>query len=224
MIIAIDGPSGSGKTTTAKEVAKKLGYVHINTGAMYRAITFKVIINNINLKDGKAILELLDKTTIEFISDGSKIILDNMIINDDLYSNDINMKVSIVSAIPEVREKLVKYQKKIAKGKNVVLEGRDIGTVVFPNAEFKFFLNADINIRAMRRKKQIEKLGRVESIDVIKKILIDRDSKDESRQDSPLLMADDAIEIDTTNLSIQSQVENIINIVTTKKEMYSKYE
>ena len=215
MIIAIDGPAGSGKTTTARKVSQRLGYIHINTGAMYRGITLKFMREKVNLEDNRAIRKILQNTNLDFEGPLCAIIhLDGHDISTTITSNIVTENVSRISAISQVREKLVEYQRKIAQGKNVVLEGRDIGTVVFPNADFKFYLIADIKIRAERRRKELEATGEYMSIEEIILFLKDRDQKDSSRENSPLIKAKDAIELDTTALSIKEQVNFIINIVT----------
>ena len=160
MVIAIDGPAGSGKSTTAKNVAEKLGFIHINTGAMYRGISLKCIQEDVNMEDAAQLNHLLTHTKFEFAAEGeSALLMDGVDISAEITSVEVTDFVSQVSAISQVREKLVQYQRKMAEGLNVVLEGRDIGTVVFPNAHHKFFLVADIHERARRRKKEMEAKG-----------------------------------------------------------------
>ena len=214
MIIAIDGPAGSGKTTTAHKVALNLGFIHINTGAMYRGIALKFIREKINLENRNDIELALKNTRFHWSGSNSEnILMDGQDITLDIVSSRVTRIVSRISAIPEVRNKLVQNQREIAKDQDVVLEGRDIGTVVFPEAEYKFFLLADINVRAKRRMKQMKYDGEDVSIDEVLFFLKKRDKQDSSRIYSPLKKAEDAIELDTTYLSIDQQVNFIINIV-----------
>ncbi len=219
MIIAIDGPAGSGKTTTALKVAQMLGFIHINTGAMYRGIALKFIREKVNLNDTLTIDRILNNIHLEFSGPNLGIIhLDGEDISTKIRSSLVTENVSLISSILAVRVKLVEYQRQMAKGKNVVLEGRDIGTVVFPNADHKFYLVADIEVRAKRRKKEIESTGEYISMEEVILFLQDRDNKDSSREHSPLMLAEDAIELDTTKLTIDEQVNYIINIVNKKQK------
>jgi cytidylate kinase len=214
MIIAIDGPAGSGKTTTARKVAQILGFIHINTGAMYRGIALKFIREKVNLDDTSAIERILNNTQLDFAGPNNAILyMDGEDISAEIISSMVTENVSQISSISEVRVKLVEYQRKMARGRNVVLEGRDIGTVVFPNADYKFYLVADIEVRAERRKQEIEVTGDHMTKEEIIMYIKDRDQKDSSRQHSPLMKAEDAIEVDTTDLKIEEQVNYIINIV-----------
>ena len=214
MIIAIDGPAGSGKTTTARKVAHILGFIHINTGAMYRGIALKFIREKVNLDDTSAIERILNNTKLDFEGPNNAILyMDGEDISAEIISSMVTENVSQISSISEVRVKLVEYQRKMARGRNVVLEGRDIGTVVFPNADYKFYLVADIEVRAERRKQEIEVTGDHMTKEEIIMFIKDRDQIDSSRQHSPLMKAEDAIEVDTTDLKIEEQVNYIINIV-----------
>ena len=214
MVIAIDGPAGSGKSTTAKNVAEKLGFIHINTGAMYRGISLKCIQEDVNMEDPSQLNHLLTHTKLEFAAEGElTLFMDGVDISAEITSVQVTDFVSQVSAISEVREKLVQYQRKMAEGLNVVLEGRDIGTVVFPNADHKFFLVADIHERARRRKKEMEAKGEVVSLEELTAEMLERDRKDSTRKHSPLKKAEDAVEIDTTGISIEEQVNRIVEIV-----------
>ena len=214
MIIAIDGPAGSGKTTTARKVAQILGFIHINTGALYRGIALKFIREKVNLDDTSAIERILNNTQLDFAGSKNEILyMDGEDISAEIISSMVTENVSQISSISEVRVKLVEYQRKMARGRNVVLEGRDIGTVVFPNADHKFYLVADIEVRAERRKQEIEVTGDHMTKEEIIMFIKDRDKKDSSRQHSPLMKAEDAIEVDTTDLKIEEQVNYIINIV-----------
>ena len=195
-------------------MAEKLGFIHINTGAMYRGIALKCIQKNVNIEDTSKLNHLLTHTKLEFASEGElTLFMDGVDISAEITSVQVTDFVSQVSAISEVREKLVQYQRKMAEGLNVVLEGRDIGTVVFPNADHKFFLVADIHERANRRKKEMEAKGEVVSLEELTSEMEERDRKDSTRKHSPLKKAEDAVEIDTTGISIEEQVNRIIEIV-----------
>ena len=214
MVIAIDGPAGSGKSTTAKFVAEKLGFIHINTGAMYRGITLKCIQGDITMKNSSQLNHLLTNTKFKFAKEGgSALVMDGVDISAEITSAQVTDFVSYVSTISAVREKLVQYQRDMAEGIDVVLEGRDIGTVVFPDAEFKFFLIADIRERARRRKQEMETMGEIVSLAELTTELEERDRKDSTRAHSPLKKAEDAVEIDTTGLSIAEQGNRIVKIV-----------
>tara|TARA_B100001250_G_scaffold355932_1_gene330711 strand:+ start:242 stop:904 length:663 start_codon:yes stop_codon:yes gene_type:complete len=215
MIIAIDGPAGSGKSTTARCLADKLNIVHINTGSMYRAIALKCIDTNIDVNNLFDLEKLLGDTCIKFDDNSPEILyMDGSDVSLDIRSSRVTEYVSLVSSIKIVRETLVKYQREIASNIDVVLEGRDIGTIVFPNADFKFFLVADIRERASRRKIELESkdINSVSLDDLINEIS-DRDRKDSTRKYSPLKKAEDAIEIDTTGLTINQQVDCIVSII-----------
>ena len=215
MIIAIDGPAGSGKSTTAKIVAEKLGFIHINTGAMYRGIALKCIQEKINPTDMTEMDNMLSQTEFKFFGkDRADLFMDGVNISSEITTAEVTESVSRISAIPKVREKLVEYQREMADGIDVVLEGRDIGTIVFPNADHKFFLIADIHERAKRRMQEMEAKGEIVSLSVLTAELEERDRIDSTREHSPLKKAEDAVEIDTTGLSIKQQVNRIIEIVT----------
>jgi len=181
---------------------------------MYRGITLKIIREKVNLDDTSAIERILNNTQFNFSDPNNAILyMDGEDISVVIKSSIVAENVSQVSSISEVRIKLVEYQRKMALGRNVVLEGRDIGTVVFPNAEYKFYLIADIGVRAERRKQEIEATGDHMTKEEIIMHINDRDQKDSSRQLSPLMKAEDAIEVDTTDLKIEEQVNYIINII-----------
>ena len=215
MIIAIDGPSASGKSTTAKEVAKRLSIMHLDTGAMYRAVTWGIKQSSINIYDDNAIKNYLYNIELYF-DENNHIYLNNRNVSDVIRTVDISEQVSIISARPEVRKKMVEIQRKLGREFSCVLEGRDIGTVVFPNAEFKFFLNADVVIRAKRRFSELKKKNAKITFDEILKNIKNRDKMDSSRVHSPLQKAKDAIEIDTTHLTINNQVDKILERIKNK--------
>ena len=216
MIIAIDGPSASGKSTTAKGVAEKLGITHVDTGAMYRAVTLGLKLSGISPDDDASVCQYLSEIELYFDAN-NKIHLNGVDVSHEIRSGDISSRVSAVSAIPEVREKMVIIQRRIAGEQNCVLEGRDIGTVVFPNAEFKFFLIADIDVRAKRRLIELEKMGETKSISELIEDIRRRDQLDSSRNHSPLIQAEDAILIDTSQLTINEQIKKIINHINHNK-------
>lgn len=215
LIVAIDGPAGSGKSTSAKLVAQKLGYVYIDSGAMYRAITYLALKKKI-LDNEKAISELANNSDIhlEYIDGETRVKIDGKDITEELRAIDVNQNVSEVSRIEEVRKALVKKQKVMGnQDRGLVMEGRDITTVVFPNADVKIFLTASIEQRAKRRAEEYEKKGISVSLDEIKKNIIERDKIDSTRKLSPLKKAPDAIEIDTSKVSIEEQVDLILEQV-----------
>ena len=216
MIIAIDGPSASGKSTTAKGLAEKLGITHVDTGAMYRAVTLGLKLSEISPDDNASVCQYLSEIELYFDAN-NKIHLNGVDVSHEIRSGDISSRVSAVSAIPEVREKMVIIQRRIAGEQNCVLEGRDIGTVVFPNAEFKFFLIADIDVRAKRRLIELEKMGETKSISELIEDIRRRDQLDSSRDHSPLIQAEDAIPIDTSQLTINEQIKKIINHINHNK-------
>lgn len=212
IIIAIDGPAGSGKSTTARLVAQKLGYIYIDTGAMYRALTLKVLESNVDPSDEDSIVKLAENTKIELVYENGnlKVILDDRDVTDKIRSPEVTSLVSIVSAHPKVRDIMVKKQRELGKDGGVVIDGRDIGTVVFPNADLKIFMTADVKERAKRRQKELLSQGFKIEIEKLIKEIEERDKIDSNREISPLKKADDAIEIDTTNLTIEEQVEIVL--------------
>ncbi len=213
IIIALDGPAGSGKTTTAKIVADKLGYLYIDTGAMYRAVTLAWIRQNKEYSDA-GVIALLDSLNIELRQSevGQRTILNGDDVSDDIRLPEVTKLVSPVSAIAEVRDKLVAMQREIGNAGGVVMDGRDIGTAVFPNAELKVFLVASIETRANRRTKELLAKGMEVNEELIKKEIADRDHYDSNREHSPLRKAEDAIEIDTSDMTLQEQADTIIKL------------
>ncbi|MBI5059120.1 (d)CMP kinase [candidate division KSB1 bacterium] len=212
IIIAIDGPAGSGKSTTAKLVAKRLGYMHIDTGAMYRAVAVKMLRNGIELADIERVTDLLQETTVEQreAADSTRILLDGRDVSDEIRTPEISLWVGPVSESRLVREYLVEWQRALGRDGGVVLEGRDIGTVVFPRAELKVFMIADLRTRAKRRRKEMLSRGIDQSLEEVERALATRDERDSKREHSPLRRAEDAVDLDTTDLTIGDQVERVV--------------
>lgn len=215
MIIAIDGPAASGKSTTAKKVAQRLGFLHIDTGAMYRAVTLYCIQNEIPIDQEQKVISSLSKIGIELNPTGG-IFLNGKDVSQEIRTEAVSQLVSPVSAIGTVRKDLVLRQRATAESADVVMEGRDIGTRVFPDAEFKFFLIADVQERGHRRYLELKNRGTDCRLEDIVSELIERDRYDSTRKHSPLRKANDAIEIDTTHLDIDEQVSKIVDFVNTK--------
>ncbi len=212
LVIAIDGPAGSGKSTIAKKVADILGIEYIDTGAMYRAFTLKVLKSNIDINNVQQIVKLLDSTRIEFKN--RHIYLDGIRVDEDIRDNSISNNVSNIAKIKEVREKMVEIQQELAKSNNVIMDGRDIGTVVLPNANYKFFVTASVEERARRRYKELllknaDNITYEQILEEIKK----RDEIDSNRKISPLRKSPDAYVIDTTNKTIDESVQEVISII-----------
>ena len=212
MIIAVDGPAGAGKSTISKLIAQKLNIMYIDTGAMYRAVTYYFLENNIDINDKNSVISSLDNIDIDF--DKEKVYICNVEVTNQIRTKAVNDKVSDVSAIAIVREKMLELQRKMSQKKSVLLDGRDIATVVFPNANYKFFLTASVDIRAKRRYLEEVSKGNLQAdINEIKKSIENRDYIDSNRKISPLKKADDAIIIDTSDMNIEQVVNKIINII-----------
>jgi len=211
LIVAIDGPAGSGKSTSAILVAQKLGYLYIDTGAMYRAITYLALKKNFKSKED--IIRLAEKTDLklDFGEGRTKVFADGKEITEDIRMPEINARVSEISKIETVRKILVQKQREMGSGnRGVVMEGRDIGTVVFPNADVKIFMTASIDERAKRRKKEYSEKGINVTLEDVKKNLLSRDEIDSGREVSPLTIADSAVEVNTSEVSIEEQVNIIL--------------
>lgn len=206
--VAIDGPSGAGKSTIAKAVAKNLGIDYVDTGAMYRAVGYKASNRGVSPEDREAVKHLMDDTDIDF-ADGD-IILDGEIINDKIRTPEISKAASLYSAIPEVREKLVEIQRKMGMRKSVIMDGRDIGTNVFRDAEYKIFLTASAKERAERRFEELTAKGQKVDFNEVLRDIEKRDHDDMTRALNPLRKAEDAVEIDTTGLSIDEVIERVL--------------
>jgi cytidylate kinase len=212
--IAIDGHSACGKSTTAKIIAKKLGYIYIDTGAMYRAVTYYFLqkFGKIPIENHQLLEETLQEIHLSFVREEDKVIvtLNGKKLQNEIRTPEISQNVSPVSTLSFVRRFLVKQQQQIAKDKGVVMDGRDICTVVLPDAELKFFMTANSKIRAKRRQAELKESGVELSLEEIEKNLLERDYIDSNREDSPLTLHPDAIQIDTSDLEIEDQVNIIL--------------
>ena len=220
IVIAIDGYSGCGKSSTAKAVAKGLGYIYIDSGAMYRAATLHFLDNHVVLTNPKEVQKYLDTLEISFQPNpetgNQDTFLNGLNVESEIRSMRVSEYVSEVSKIKEVREALVAQQQKMGKKKGVVMDGRDIGTVVFPEAELKVFMTADLSVRAERRQKELLEKGELVDLDKILHNLSERDAIDSSRKESPLLKAEDAVEVNTSGLQFEDQVNQILNLAKEK--------
>lgn len=210
--IAIDGPAGAGKTTIARKLADKLGYIYIDTGAMYRAVAWKAENHGIPLMDEDAIVHVAGSMEIEFSENGSQICADGVDITKAIRTPEITKLSSPVSAIPGVRRYLVALQRAMAEEGGVIMEGRDIGSVVMPNAQVKVFLTASAQERARRRHEELLAAGMNIDIGVLKKEIEERDHRDTTRKDSPLVQASGAVVIDTDGMDIDEVVERILGL------------
>ncbi|HOT36478.1 MAG TPA: (d)CMP kinase [Candidatus Latescibacteria bacterium] len=212
MVVAIDGPASSGKSTTAREVAKVLGFTHIDTGAMYRALTLAALRRNVRLEDDEELTRLAREVRIELGQENGVpwVKLDGEDVSQAIRTPEVDRHVSRVSEVAGVREEIVRQQRVLAGSRDVVMEGRDIGTVVFPNAEVKVFLVADPVTRARRRKAELEQRGIVRPLEEVLSEIVRRDEYDSSRAVSPLKRAEGAEDLDTSELSIQQQVDEVV--------------
>ncbi|WHX99113.1 (d)CMP kinase [Neobacillus sp. DY30] len=213
--IAIDGPAAAGKSTVAKVVAEKLSYIYIDTGAMYRALTYKALVNNLNLEDQNSLLDTLLSTKLELFPSpkGQLVFLDQEEVTENIRSSEVTNSVSIVAKHQRVREEMVRMQQSFAVNGGVVMDGRDIGTHVLPNAEVKVFLLASVEERAVRRHTENLQKGYPSDLEQLKAEIARRDKIDSEREFAPLRKADDAFEIDTTSLTIPEVVEKIMALV-----------
>jgi len=209
LIIAIDGPAGSGKSTLAKGVAKQLGYLYLDTGAMYRAITWVALKNKVDLSQIKKLQEIASNAKLEFqqVGDQTKVCVNGQDVSEEIREPLISNHVSTVAKVKEVRDCMVAHQRRMGEKGGVVLEGRDIGTVVFPDADIKFYVVANVQERARRRQIELKEMGIELSLEKLVRDLGQRDFVDQSREVSPLKPAVDAIRIDSTNLTIQEKTD-----------------
>ena len=211
-IVAIDGPAGAGKGTITKLVGEKLGLINIDTGATFRCVALNMIKDNVDITDETKIKEILKKINIEIRPNG-EIFLNNEKVTKRIRENDVNNLVSPVSTIRIVREKLLDIQRKMAEGKNVIMEGRDIGTTVFPNADVKIYLDATPEERAKRRLLQNKEKGIETSYEEVLANIKDRDYRDSTRKVAPLKKAEDAVYIDSSNMTIEEVVDRVITLI-----------
>ena len=213
-VIAIDGPAGAGKSTIAKRLADSIGYTYIDSGAMYRALTLKVLRENIDLKKFDSIISMAGETDIDFRE--NSIFLDGRAADIEIREENVNRNVSYIAAIPEVRKLMVELQRNISKNKNVVMDGRDVGTVIFPSANVKFYITASADERAERRYNELKQKGYDTNILDIKSQIEKRDHIDSTRSESPLTAASDAITIDTTGKSVEEVLDIVISNIEAK--------
>lgn len=216
LVIAIDGPAGAGKSTTAKELALQLGYKYIDTGAMYRAVTLLALEDGISMEAEKELTELAERAEINFAplqKEQNIVYLNGRDVTEEIRSTPINENVSLVAKIPGVREALVEKQRWMARSGGVIMDGRDIGTVVLPEADLKVFLNASLETRAQRRLDEMQEKGEEAEFVKVRDNLNTRDLIDSGREVAPLKKADDAIEIDTTGMTVEEVIEKIMQLV-----------
>ena len=211
LVIAIDGPAGAGKSTISKLIAKNLGINYIDTGAMYRAITYKCIKEDIDVNDIQRVVDLCSRTDVDFVD--NYIYLDGQRLNEEIRTLQVSSRVSDVAKIPQVREFLLEKQREIGKRSDVILDGRDVGTHIFPDAKYKFFLNASAQERGRRRYQELIDKGQSVALEEIIEDIKKRDYIDSTREVAPLVKADDAIEVDTTAMTIDQGVTYISDMV-----------
>ena len=219
IVIAIDGHSACGKSSTAKKVAKQLRYIYLDSGAMYRAATLYFLRNNVSFSDAEQVDKAVEDIHIEFKlgEDGLPITwLNGENVEQDIRSMEVSAKVSEVSALKPVREAMVAIQRKMGENKGIVMDGRDIGSVVFPNAELKIFMTASEEVRAERRKKELEEKGQEIPFEEVLKNVHERDRMDSTRKESPLIKVEDAIVIDNSHMTFADQVEKVIQLAREK--------
>lgn len=213
-IVTVDGPAGSGKSTIAKLIAKKYGLTYLDTGAMYRMIALYALKHNVNLENAKEIADMLEKARLDI--QGNVFYLDGEDVSEEIRSPQVNNIVSNVAAIKEVRHKLVDMQREIGNGKRIIMDGRDIGTTVFPNADVKIFLIASAETRALRRLKEYEEKKVATTFDEVLASIKERDRIDSTRKESPLVKASDAHEVDSSKMSIDDVLATISKYIDAK--------
>ncbi len=218
LIVTIDGPAGAGKSTVARQLAKRLGYLYLDTGALYRAVAWKVRSAGVNPENGAAVAALLPgmRVGLDRRDDGVGVTVDGHDVTDELRSPEISTMASLVSAIPAVREWLLPVQRQVGHAGGVVAEGRDLGTRVFPAAEAKFFLDADLNTRAGRRQQDLAGTGRSAPLERTKQEIETRDQRDRSRAIAPLIPASDAEVIDSTSLTVDQVIDRMMGKIAAK--------
>lgn len=219
MKIAIDGPAGAGKSTVARLLAKKLGYLYVDTGAMYRALTLKALQSSVNLNSEEDVVALLDRITITLQHEpgGQRVLVNDEDVTDEIRDNEVSKHVAQVASHPQVRRRMVEKQRQLAQGGKVVMDGRDIGTHVLPDADLKLFLTASIEERARRRYNELTEKDPPFYEDLLDEIRR-RDKQDEERETAPLRKADDAIVIDSTQRSIEDVIDHILKLIAQKRD------
>ena len=216
LIVAIDGPSGAGKSTAAKALARRLGYTFIDTGAMYRALAWKALQRGVFLDDAAGLASLLQGTRIELIDGGRGVALDGADVTEALRTREVSAAASHVSVHAPVRREMVARQQELGREGGVVLDGRDIGTAVFPDAEVKFYVDAEPRARAQRRYAELAEKGPCPSIAELEREMLERDKKDSTRSDSPLTRTPDAVYLETTDLAPEQVAERMLEVVRSR--------
>ncbi len=213
--IAIDGPAGAGKSTIAKTVSKELGYIYVDTGALYRTVGLNALRKGVDTKDADGVIATLEglEVSLRFVDNEQRVFLGEEDVSVAIRQNEVSMAASNVSAIPKVREFLFDLQRNIAKNNNCLMDGRDIGTVVLPDAQIKLFLTASAEARADRRYKELIEKGQTVDYDVILQEIKDRDYQDSHREIAPLKQADDAVLVDSTEMNLQETIEYMLNLI-----------
>ena len=216
--VAVDGPAGAGKSTVSRSAAKAMGYIYVDTGALYRAVGVNALKNGIDTKDRQAVAESLSDISVDLVFENGeqKVLLNGEDVSSEIRTPDASMAASDVSAVPKVRDFLFDLQRNIASKNNCIMDGRDIGTVVLPNAKVKVFLTASPEERAMRRFRELSEKGSTVKYEEVLEDLIKRDYNDSHREVAPLKQADDAVLLDTTGMTLEQSVESLIKIIKEK--------
>ena len=219
LVIAIDGPAGAGKSTIAKELAKRLDVPYFSTGALYRALAVKCLNLKVDANSQQVAQMIANSTKIEVKYQGQKqnVFLDGVDVTNQIYRDEVSEVASQISVHPVIRQKLVDIQRNLAEKQSIIMDGRDIGSVVLPNADFKFYLDADVKTRAERRFQELVQKGQNVKFDVVLEEMIERDRRDKGRENSPLVVCEDAVVVDCTNLDINQVVDKFIEIIEKEK-------
>lgn len=220
LVVTIDGPAASGKSTTARTVAKRLGYKYLDTGAMYRAIGLKALRTGVDVTDEAGMAELARGTEVDVrtLASGTRVLLDGVDVTDELRSPDVSAAASAVAALGPVRERMVEIQRTVGAEGGIVAEGRDIGSVVFPDAEVKIYLDADLMTRAERRKRELNGKGTPVELGKVERDIRSRDKTDSNRRHSPLVVPEGAVIVNTTHLTIEEQIEEVLREVRVRMQ------